>query len=53
MIMFTLEMINEWRAKGNKLSTDIGYELFDRIIIRNPIYRKCIDKIVTKSKTGK
>ena len=50
---FTLEIVNEWRAKGNKLSTDIGYELFDRIITRNPIYRKSVDKLVTESKTGK
>ena len=50
---FTLETVGEWRAKGNKLSTDIGYELFDRIITRNPIYRKCIDKLVTESKIDK
>ena len=49
---FNLETVNEWRVKGNKLSTDIGYELFDRIISRNPLYRKSIDKLVTASKTG-
>ena len=46
---FNIDIINEWRAKGNKLSTEIGYSLFDRIIIRNPIYRKATDKLITES----
>ncbi len=50
---FSLETVKEWRANGNKLSTDIGYELFDTIIIRNPIYRKSVDKLVTASKIDK
>ena len=46
---FNLEIVNEWKAKGDSLSTNIGYSLFERIILRNPIYRKAIDKLVTES----
>ena len=45
---FEYDKIKEWLQKCNKLSTNIGYELFDRIIVRNPIYRKAVDKLLTK-----
>lgn len=46
---FNLETVKSWLNEGNKLSTDIGYDLFERIIIRNPIYRKATDKLITGS----
>lgn len=46
---FDLSTVNEWKAKGEALSTDIGYALFDRIILRNPLYRKAVDKLITES----
>ncbi len=41
---FSREMVELWLAKSNKLSTDIGYDLFERIISHNWLYRKSIDK---------
>ncbi len=43
------EVIKSWLNESNKLSTDIGYDLFDRIIRNNPIYRKFIDKSILGS----
>jgi 5'-deoxynucleotidase YfbR-like HD superfamily hydrolase len=45
---FSYETVKEWLNKGDKLSTNIGYDLFERIIVKNPIYRKATDYIVTK-----
>ena len=42
-----LETVKGWLAEGEKLSTDLGYELFDRIIVRNPHYRKAVDGLIT------
>lgn len=44
---YSLETVKEWMAEGDHLSTNLGYELFDRIIRRNPNYRKSIDKLIT------
>ena len=43
----SLETVKQWLAEGEKLSTDLGYELFDRIIVRNPQYRKAVDALIT------
>jgi putative hydrolase of HD superfamily len=42
-----LEMVKGWLSEGEKLSTDLGYELFNRIIVRNPYYRKAVDGLIT------
>lgn len=44
---FSLETVREWLDRGNRLGTDIGYDLFDRIIAHNSIYRKATDEKVT------
>jgi 5'-deoxynucleotidase YfbR-like HD superfamily hydrolase len=44
----SLETVKEWAAEGNKLSTEIGCDLFERIVLHNPIYRKAIDNEITK-----
>ncbi len=44
---YTLATAKKWLAEGDKLSTNIGYDLFERIIVSNPIYRKAIDSLVT------
>lgn len=49
---YTLDTVKGWLSEGEKLSTDIGYDLFDRIIVRNPIYRKAVDGLVTAAKAG-
>lgn len=46
---FSLETLKEWLEKNNQLSTNIGYDLFDRIILHNSIYRKAVDYKVTTS----
>ena len=46
---FSLETVNKWRSKSDKLSTDIGFALYERIILHNPLYRKAIDKLITDS----
>ena len=48
---FTPDMIHKWLDEGNKLSTDIGYDLFERVITKNPIYRKAIDNRLNPPKT--
>ena len=48
---FSLETVQEWLEKNNSLSTDIGYDLFERIILRNSKYRKAVDDKVTDSAT--
>ncbi|MBE5952069.1 MAG: TIR domain-containing protein [Lachnospiraceae bacterium] len=48
-----LETVKMWLAEGEKLSTDLGYELFNRIIVRNPQYRKAVDNLIAmQSKQG-
>ena len=42
-----LETVKQWLAEGDKLSTELGYKLFDRIIVRNPQYRKAVDTLIT------
>jgi 5'-deoxynucleotidase YfbR-like HD superfamily hydrolase len=49
---YTLDTVKGWLSEGEKLSTDIGYDLFDRIIVRNPIYRKAVDGLITAAKAG-
>lgn len=44
---YSLETVQQWLAEESKLSTNLGYELFDRIIKRNPLYRKTVDKLIT------
>ena len=43
----SLETVKQWLAEGEKLSTEFGYKLFDRIILRNPQYRKAVDALIT------
>lgn len=40
---YSLDAMRKWLSEGDKLSTNIGYDLFERIIINNPTYRKAID----------
>ena len=42
-----LEVVKGWLAEGEKLSTELGYKLFNRIIVRNPQYRKAVDSLIT------
>lgn len=44
---YSLETINQWKAEGDNLGTRLGYELFDRIIRKNPRYRKATDRKIT------
>ena len=48
---YSLDMAKAWLSEGDKLSTNIGYDLFERIIVGNPIYRKAMDSLVAKSIT--
>ncbi|MBQ8689724.1 MAG: TIR domain-containing protein [Clostridia bacterium] len=43
---YSLQTAKKWMAEGDKLSTDIGYELFERIIVNNPGYRKAMDSLI-------
>ena len=43
----SLEDVRAWRSEARRLSTDLGYDLFDRIVLQNPVYRKAVDKIIT------
>ena len=45
---YSLETAKKWLREGDKLSTNIGYDLFERIIINNPTYRKAIDSLITQ-----
>lgn len=45
---YTVEMAKSWLSECDKLSTNIGYELFERIIVNNPSYRKAMDSLITK-----
>ncbi len=45
---YSLETAKQWLKEGEKLSTNIGYDLFERIIIGNPVYRKAMDSLITK-----
>lgn len=49
MDAFSWETVQEWLEKNNQLSTNIGYDLFDRIILHNSVYRKLVDYKVTAS----
>ena len=44
---FTKEDVLSWLAESSKLSTDIGYTLFERIISHNHVHRKIIDNKIT------
>ena len=46
---FSLDTVQEWLERGNRLGTDVGYALFERIISHNSIYRKTIDEKITSS----
>ena len=48
---YSLETVKGWLAERDKLSTAIGYELFERIIVKNPSYRKAIDSLITEKST--
>ena len=50
---YTLDIVNQWKAESDKLSTNLGYELFDRIIRKNPMYRKATDRLITESQAVK
>lgn len=45
---YTLETVRKWLGEGDKLGTNIGYDLFERIIVGNPVYRKAIDLLITR-----
>ncbi len=44
---FKKEDVLRWLSEADKLSTDIGYDLFERIISHNHIHRRIIDKKIT------
>lgn len=44
---YSLETVQQWLAEERNLSTNLGYELFSRIIKRNPAYRKAVDRLLT------
>lgn len=44
---YSEQTVNKWLAESDKISTDIGYDLFERIIPHNPRYRKAIDSVLT------
>ncbi|MBQ7005503.1 MAG: TIR domain-containing protein [Clostridia bacterium] len=44
---FTKDDVLHWLNESNKLSTDMGYDLFERIISHNHIHRKIIDEKIT------
>ncbi|MBE6637257.1 MAG: HD domain-containing protein [Ruminococcaceae bacterium] len=46
--MYPLEVVKKWMAESDKLGTDLGYELFERIILNNPLYRKAVDSLMTR-----
>lgn len=45
---YTMDTVKKWISEGDKLSTNIGYDLFERIIVGNPSYRKAIDALKNK-----
>ncbi len=47
---FTKEDVLHWLSEANKLSTDMGYDLFERIISHNHIHRRVIDEKITGQK---
>ena len=49
---YSLDVAKQWLAEGDKLGTNIGYDLFERIIVNNPIYRKAMDSHLAKSITA-
>ena len=50
---YKLETAQKWISEGEKLSTDIGYGLFERIITANPRYRKAVDGLITAKNLSK
>lgn len=52
MEKYSLETVRGWLFEKEKLSTAIGYELFERIIIRNPVYKKAVDALITAERTA-
>ena len=44
---FSIEMVKEWLGRSDSLNTDIGYDLFERIITANSVYRKAVDAKLT------
>lgn len=47
---FTKDDVVHWLSEANKLSTDMGYDLFERIISHNHVHRKIIDEKLTGQK---
>jgi 5'-deoxynucleotidase YfbR-like HD superfamily hydrolase len=47
---FTKKDVQMWLSEADKLSTDIGYELFERIISHNHVHRRIIDEKITGQK---
>ena len=46
----SLKTVKKWMAESDKISTDLGYALFERIILNNPVYRKAVDALITTGK---
>lgn len=44
---FTKEDVLHWLGEADKLSTDMGYDLFERIISHNHVHRGVIDEKIT------
>ena len=49
---YSLETVKKWISEGDKLSTNIGYYLFERVITTNPAYRKATDLLITRQQFG-
>lgn len=47
MDKFSIDTLREWLGKSDSLSTNIGYDLFERIISHNSVYRKAVDAKLT------
>ena len=47
---FTRDDVLRWLDESKKLSTDMGYDLFDRVISNNHVHRKIIDEKITGQK---
>ncbi len=47
---FTKKDVLHWLSEADKLSTDMGYDLFERIISDNHVHRRIIDEKITGQK---
>ena len=39
--------VQHWLSEADKISTDLGYDLFERIITHNHVHRWIIDEKIT------